>query len=478
MIIATFGLVKLQDSRHYLNLSFLVAVLISAYIFLHFNGTGLEADSFNHYLFAKYALIHPHLLLDHWAKPLFTLLAMPFAQLGFNGIKFFNILLALITTLFTALFLKREYCSSYFLSPLVYFLLPLNYLVVFSGLTEPLCALLLMSSIYLVQKRHFSLAAVIIGFTPFVRSEGLILILAFAFFYSINRRFKAMIYLLAGHLVYSIVGFFYYQNILWVWTELPYANLVSPYGTGPWWHFLDQFIYITGVPGLILFGLGFISLNYNLIKSQHWQSSSMLLVVLCFLSFFLAHSIFWSTGWFNSMGLKRVFGAVMPLISIIIINGIELIWKKPWPKKIRNGLIIPTMIYFIVFLFTSNPASINWEKEMNLSPPQIAADSIGKLIKQKKLDPPMYVYSDPYLSRSLTIDPFGPKRQLFGTDLLANLPDGSIVIWDNWHAVTDEGVQLEAIEKEGDFVLLSSVEFNQYKNKVQYLAFQKNVTKR
>ena len=72
----------------------------SIFILLLFTGTGNEADSINHYLFAKYAPEHPNLFFNHWAKPLFTLIASPFAQFGFVGVKIFNVLCGLASSIF------------------------------------------------------------------------------------------------------------------------------------------------------------------------------------------------------------------------------------------------------------------------------------------------------------------------------------------------------------------------------------------
>ncbi|MFN7690454.1 MAG: hypothetical protein ACK5QU_05180, partial [Bacteroidota bacterium] len=55
-------------------------------------GTYDPGDGVQHYLIAKYALHHPHLLLDHWGKPIYTLLCMPFAQFGFIGSNIFHLL--------------------------------------------------------------------------------------------------------------------------------------------------------------------------------------------------------------------------------------------------------------------------------------------------------------------------------------------------------------------------------------------------
>jgi len=44
-----------------------------------------SGDAISHYQLSRYSWKYPLHLLDHWGKPLFTLLSSPFAQLGFNG---------------------------------------------------------------------------------------------------------------------------------------------------------------------------------------------------------------------------------------------------------------------------------------------------------------------------------------------------------------------------------------------------------
>ena len=78
----------------------MLGLLVASFSYLLFaafqsEGSYGGADSFMHYYFAKYAFEQPHLLLDHWGKPLFTLMSAPFAQLGFIGIRVFNILCGL-----------------------------------------------------------------------------------------------------------------------------------------------------------------------------------------------------------------------------------------------------------------------------------------------------------------------------------------------------------------------------------------------
>ena len=44
-----------------------------------------ETDSITHYQIARYAFKYPEYFLNHWGKPLFTILASPLAQFGYLG---------------------------------------------------------------------------------------------------------------------------------------------------------------------------------------------------------------------------------------------------------------------------------------------------------------------------------------------------------------------------------------------------------
>jgi hypothetical protein len=77
------------------HISFLIIAFILVMAAYYFEGTAGGGDSIFHYLYAKYAHLHPENFFNHWAKPVYTILAFPFAQLGFMGIKIFNIIMSL-----------------------------------------------------------------------------------------------------------------------------------------------------------------------------------------------------------------------------------------------------------------------------------------------------------------------------------------------------------------------------------------------
>lgn len=460
---------KIPDLFH-----FLVLATYSLVILIIYKGTGLESDSINHYLYARYAVNHPELYLNHWAKPLFTLLASPFAQFGFIGVKVFNTLCSLVTAFLLIKISRKLKLSKPWLSAYFYFLLPLSYLIFFSGLTEALCALFISASIYMICCKRLLAGIILISFSPFIRSEGLIIIAVFGLYLLWVKEYKKIPWLFFGHLIYSIVGFFYYEDILWVFTKIPYANLGSPYGSGRILHFADQLIYVTGIPLLILFLLGLIrSIQLKINNPRNFNLEFFLFTGL-FLAFFIAHSLFWYLGIFNSMGLKRVLGSVSPLIAVLALLGFN--WMEKATKLNKYLKVIPflILIYVLIFPFTSNPAAVDWDRDLSLSPPQEMALEMAHKIDSLGLSNSRFVFADPYLSEALNLDPFDEKERLFlNPENLVKAEPGDFIIWENWNARIDSGYELEYFSNRENFEEVLRLENYDHSRPVIYVLIQK-----
>ena len=108
------------------------------------SSTGLEGgqDSYMHYLFSRYSWSHPHLFLDQWGKPVFTLLSSPFSQLGINGLVLFNLFCLLFTGYYSYKICKSLSVSIPELAFVFVVFAPIAFGRSISGLTEPLNALL------------------------------------------------------------------------------------------------------------------------------------------------------------------------------------------------------------------------------------------------------------------------------------------------------------------------------------------------
>ncbi len=434
---------------------------ICCFVALNFPGTTDSGDSVMHYLFSKYAFTYPEFFFHHWAKPVFVLLSSPFSQFGFAGIKIFNCLVSAATLFLTYLTAKQLNKDKPWLTIVIFCFAPLNFTLIFSGLTEPLFALFLISSIYFASRNKLIATALILSFMPLVRSEGLIIAGVFAFYFVYKRQYKVLPYLLVGHVLYSIAGYFTHHDLLWVFTKIPYAKLSSTYGSGELMHFVNQMIYVTGLPIYALLGLGTIAilLSFFIKKLRHLfqnYSFEIILIYGCFFAFFVAHSLFWYFGIFNSMGLKRVMVGVMPLVAIIAVNGFLFLYNLLKSINTKVGVVfqILLILYIMVFPFMKNPAAIHFKSEFSLNDEQKLCIEVADYIKTQPSE--VLYYHIPYLSVVMNIDHFDASKHMELSEITENKNTESIVIWDNWWAVVEDGIGKEKFIGNPDYTLLKS----------------------
>lgn len=450
-----------------------LAIISSAFIIIRFNGLGAEADSYSHFLIARFAPQHPFLYFDHWGKPVFTLLASPFAQFGLIGIKIFNQICHLSAIWLSFLYLKqRQFAFAQWIIP-IYYCIPLAFITTFGGFTEPLFALALIAAIYLISKNHWIVAAILVSFFPLIRSEGLILLPVFFLLFIWERKLILTPLFLCGNLIYSLMGaVFFDKSFLWIFNEIPYASIESPYGKGNWLHFPEQLYYILGLPLLILFLVGIIR---ALINFRSLSRSELILIYGGFFAFFLFHQISWKFGLFNSMGLKRVFAAIFPLLAIICFHGllfIDRIIERQSIKKVINPLLV---LIIALFLFSKNPSAIDWNSEMNLSSRQEMAMKVGTYIKSHGLKYRRLLFNHKLIGHQLKIDPFDPEEfKELSVESLNDLKKNDLVIWDNWHSVIDRKIDLKLLENDPTLSQLKIFFEENDDQTLKYVIFKKN----
>ncbi len=420
-------------------------VSITALTIIFFGGNGDSGDSVLHYLFARYAPSHPELYFDHWAKPFYVLLASPFAQFGFVGIKVFNGVVMILTMVFTIKTTERLGIVNSLIGGLIFIFSPLCFVLTFSGLTEPLFALLLISSVYFVIDDKVILGSVLVSLLPFVRSEGLIIVVVFGCYFLLQRIWRAIPWLIFGHLLYAIAGswiFGVYDSLFWVFNKIPYAKLSSTYGSGSLFHFVEQLNFVVGLPIYILFWIGVLRLFWRFKVSQ-FDPRTYVLIFLGFWAFLIAHSLFWYLGIFNSMGLIRVLIGVLPLISIIALIGFNLAGDQSVVKNrlVICGLQILLIGGVLVFPFTNNIAAIDIRADLDVSKRQRLISQVADFVLHKALNNQRYYYVHPYLSDVLEIDHFDDQvRRNFAPNFFNDLRTGDIIIWDNWFAEKEFGL--------------------------------------
>jgi len=463
-----------------LSLALFAVLLIIAFI-LDETSTGDAGDSISHYLFSRYAFEYPQFFFDHWAKPLFVLLSAPFSQFGFKGIVIFNIICATLTALFTYYTARSLKIKYPLLVYLFIFFSTLYFKLIFSGLTEYLFGLFLIVGIFLFQNKKYIPALIIVSFLPLIRSEGLLIIFVFAGFCLINKKIKLLPYLITGQLIYTLAGAWYHKDLLWVINEIPYANLGSPYGKGKLLDFLHRLNYVIEKPIYLLLAIGTLSLIFSFFKTglKKIKTVSIFLVFGSFATYFIAHTVFWWQGIFNSMGLPRVLIAVVPVIAIISLIGLQSI--TDWFKNsiIRISIIGGFVIAILVYPFIYRPEGVVFDKKLfTIEENKLIQEEVVPYIKEKYPDysNSRLYFSHPYLGLALDVDYFNSdsRREIQHIQVDTLAFDG-LVIWDDWFSVIEGGISLEHLKNKRGLELKKKFHRQEKDRTIQYVIFQNKI---
>ena len=140
-------------------------------------------------------------------------------------------------------------------------------------------------------------------------------------------------------------------------------------------------------------------------------------------------------------------------------------------KIVAHSVSVIFIGLVIVFPFVSNPASVNWEKDLSLSPGQVLAEEATVYLKSNfPVNIPVY-YAHPYLNITLNTDPFdGEYREL--KELFSNgRPPEYLVVWDSWFSKVENGISLEQLEADSSLRLLKKLELAGKDGIVQLVIF-------
>lgn len=414
--------------------------------FLYFGWIALRSSQFAggedgvmHHLFARYVPQHPANLLDHWAKPLYVLLSTPFAQFGFTGSLFFNIVLSVATAYFlwrTADVLKLSFS---WIAPAMLFGSTLYFFCVSSAITEILFSFLLAWGLYEASKKRYIPFAIILSFLPFARSEGngILAIALVGLLYL--RAWKAIPFLALGTVVYSIAGSFHFNDLFWVWNNHPYRDASDIYGRGTWYHYVDDPKGIWGIPLFILMCLATLGFAWviirNLFKKKLPNEPKAFWLFFVFGSFFtylVGHSLVWYLGKSASLGLIRVMAAVMPASVLMGHWAFHQIINRLNPNLNIAKSVLAVLLGFICIRgaihLNKPPYTGDWERQEILKAGDWFRQSPYFESKSK------VYYFAPSMADAFVVNPFDPTQRGELSDVVKiapeEIPSGSIIIWD------------------------------------------------
>lgn len=434
----------------------LLATLWFFNIALTWIGEDGGSDNFTHYQIARYAFSYPELFLSHWGKPIFTILAAPFTLLGENGIRVMNVLLAVATfiellIILQTLEVKTSWSVFFFL-----FFAPAYYYMVPTSMTEVLFGFWLTTGV-LFWVRNKPVAAIVwISFLIWIRTEGFVVWPAFILPLILKKQWKPILYLPAGFLLISLLGWPFKESIWWFFTEMPYGDATDIYGKGSLWHYVKLQEEISGpVIGLAFF-VALSILIARFIKTGIRDVDAKLLVLVVSagsaIGYFVAHSVSWYTGAGGSLGLSRVMAGIIPLTALITCLGLDELcqWKQ---KALRySGIAVVASVSFLSSFWWFNNAHILYPENQIMK----VVRNATPMFKLKHFHGQKLYYTTPAFIHYMNVDPYDQAKshQYFNMVETKFIQPGEVVIWDSHHSPNEGGLPLEQLMESDQFKLI------------------------
>ncbi len=418
------------------------------------------ADNVSHYFAAHYGWQYPKLLFDHWSKPVFTILSSPFAQAGINGMRIYNLLLGLSTAYITYKTAQLFKLKSAFISLIFTALAPIYFILLFSSLTEITFSFFLILGVYLFFSGKLHWSAIVFGFLPIIRTEGIILFSLFALAYGLKKSYFSILLLSVGFFLISIAGFPFHTNFWWLITEMPYGG-TTLYGSGHWYHFIANTRKITGIVPLLFFITSFIIYLIKYIRKGILRFEKefyiLLLIFAPFIAYFAAHSYVWATGQGGSLGLIRVIGAVVPLVALGANFSYEYLYKMLQNKSRYFNYIL----YLIIALFMYSQAYHIYRWAFFPSTRDRLMQQASNYIRHNHLDKNFIVYYDTDIIYLLGVDPYDNDKAAWMINDRQHpslkFPQKSLIVWDSHFGNNEGQMPLQNLLNDPNLVLINKI---------------------
>ncbi len=411
-----------------------VFLLASVVIIFNTENSFGGGDPFSHFKLAYWGWKYPRLLFDNWGKPVYTILVSPFAQLGMNFARLYNVLMGLLTAFFAWKLSRVLKLNNAWIVALLVLFTPIYFSLMFAALTEVTFSMLLMLSLLLFFQRKYIWSAVVISFLPLVRTESVVLIPLFLLAFGLKKQWKLLPLFTTGFFLISWLGRPFYKSFWWLITEMPYkGGATDIYGHGRLFHFINQTKGILGYPIAGLFCVGLVAGLWFWIKKDRFKLNQrfyfLLLIPAGYLLYLAAHSYVWWKGMGNSLGLIRVIGAVTPLAAITALSGFDVL--ADIFSKYRKITVAVSALLLLWIVYAGATTHLDGFRK---SKPQQILTQACDYLKENDLGKNKIYYFSVYIPYRLGIDPYDSQYSSEGvphTPKISDaIPEGSIIVWD------------------------------------------------
>jgi hypothetical protein len=446
-----------------LALSFVTVV----YIYISSDAPYDTGDGITHYLIARYSWVHPHLLLNMWGKPFFTLVSSPFAQFGLKGIYIFQALnAAFISWLLFSIAAKINLKNTWII-PVFVFFAPIYFAVMNSGLVEIFFGTIFMISVWMVFNKHYYASAFVASLIPFVRPEAYVVMPLLLVVYIYRKKILAIPLLLSGTVIYSVAGYAQYKDIFWIITN-NYKLIGDNYGSKrfSYFHYFGLYDEIWGTlyTVLLLIGIGVISYQFIRLLQKDPKHEFVAEVFLLFVGstvgFFILHSLLCGMpGILNNLGILRYLAVLIPGSAFIALISINLL-NSEFFEKLRY---LPSLIIVIILAFVVRSAFAQWYYPFRQYNEGIVMKQVGQYLQTSWPDLKKICFAHPSVPMVSDIDPFDAHKVevLWSAEIdkINSLPDSTLLLWDSHFMRGECNIPLNFLTENPKFILLKHYRF-------------------
>ena len=453
-------------SDRVLAVGFIVALAVLSVAFNVWSRGFLEADGVTHYLYARWAFNFPWLFSDVWGRPIVTTLhALPaqipgsiFGQpLGLIGVRLTSLVLAiggvLVAWKVAAGQPEHERPS---LAAVCTLASPLVLLHSFAELTELPFALMSIACLLLYQKKQWIWLALLGGFLPAARPEGIGFALMIFGGLILHRRWLAAPLVLVGPLAWATAGWilgghpypadgsplrpladalpsalqFVPGVLAWLPDHWPYSE-TSVYDSGPLLKFVGM---LPAVTGSLLFPFMLLGAAISFIRWRDLLSDHLLRVrwIVAFIPLFVlfVHSLLHWTGKMASSGDVRYLVAVAPFWGLLAALGVERAMRWLRVRRVALAAIVLAVLPWLalqarypIVPLTMDAGSRNAEAVAGWWQSAESAE-LRERYPNLRVDHPVFRY------RADT-----PPNTIDGRLLVERRPSGTVFLWDKIYSV-------------------------------------------
>ncbi len=461
-------------------LTFIIGFAWSLYRTLSNQGWILD-DELAHFLISKDVWTSPDQLWHTWSRPGRNLLQFIPAYFGLEAARLWTLTLSAVAVWLTGLEAKRLEMPALWILPLLiwfqWWFPELSYPVLTQG---PFLLVWIAGVFFAVRDQHVR-AAICWGYLGLIRHEGIALSALWGLWVIFSEQG------FARHLIYGrfreSAAAFPRALVLGFWTILPMAlmNLFTwlangtipfamffdseptdHYGSGPLWLYSQHLMTGVGLPIALLMLLGLFWRGWKL----RWD----LVLYATYPAYLIMHSIIFWKGLFASGGYYHFIMPMAPWAGLLALRGLNRLTDRFGQKPLY--LILPLTVWgglaMLQQQFMVQDSHIKGlpEKKATIKPicPPMEFGRFATGLKEASDWVRENVTDQKWLTHHAAasyflhdfqdgekVDPWGGVQEN-GPDTWepyspANLPPGTVLIWDTQYSVDFHGFTLEALEK-------------------------------